>query len=241
MLSRLRELEKAAQERKARDEEMRKLVGQRQVLWNEAKLRLLGAMRMNSNFNVEGARRTLLSNHLKEALTPFLPPSFRSREWHQVFSTEAHGTLTSAYQLWASKHLKAPGPGVLLVMDSGRNIFGAFCPFGWEIQPRLHYYGNGECFLFRSMPELEVYRATYANRHYVLAAHDSIALGGGGAFGLWLDGDFTQGASHPCTTFGNPDPIASSELFDVLSVEMWSLSREKAPNMPHTATQTLAH
>merc|ERR1712087_405342 len=111
---------------------------------------------------------------------------------------------------------------------------------GWEIQPRLQYYGDGECFIFRSMPELQVYSATYANRHYVLAAHDSLALGGGGAFGLWLCGDFTLGASHACSTFGNPGPIASSESFTVVSVEMWSLSRDKAASEPHTATQTLS-
>ena len=33
---------------------------------------------------------------------------------------------------------------------------------GWEIQPRLQYYGDGECFIFRSMPELQAHRLALA-------------------------------------------------------------------------------
>mmetsp|Transcript_20982 Transcript_20982/g.45038 ORF Transcript_20982/g.45038 Transcript_20982/m.45038 type:complete len:268 (-) Transcript_20982:295-1098(-) len=247
MLIKLHELEQEAAERKANVQTLRVAAKKRAALWREGK-RLLSVMRLNDQFDVEAARRTLLSNHLKEALTPFLPARMRDLEWHQYFSTDVHGTLTSAYQRWSAKHIKHPGPGVLLVMDSNNHVFGAFCPTGWEIQPRLHYYGNGECFLFRSMPDFEVYRSTHVNYHHVLAAHDSIAFGSlsgdvsqkDAGFGLWLDGDFTSGVSRACPTYGNTGPIASEEEFVVTSVEMWSLSRLKKYGTSHTLTQTIA-
>ena len=147
----------------------------------DAVTKLIMSMRLHGkSFDVERARRTLCSNWLKEALRPFLPRHLQHREWHKVFATDEHGTLTSAYQ----QCQQGPGPTVLLIMDTKRHIFGAFNPLPWALQPRLAYYGTGETFLFRSSPSFEVYKWTGDNPHFILCARDSVALGGGGRFGL---------------------------------------------------------
>ena len=196
---------------------------------------LVMIMRLSNNiFNIEKARRTLLSNGLKEALTPYLPSRLCDREWHQIFSTDEHGTLTRAYQLCRERN----SPTVLLVMDTNRHIFGAFSPVPWAVQPRLGYYGNGEVFLFRALPTLEIFKPTFEDDQYILSASDSLALGGGGTFGLWLDRDCLHGASGPCRTFGNPGPLSATANFDIVSVEIWELSVQRHGS--HSATETLA-
>ena len=184
--------------------------------------RLIASMRIGkSNFSVEKARRLLLSDWLKEMLIPFLPYRLKGSEWTKIFSTEEDGELSHAYHCCAQH----PGPSVLLVMDTHRHIFGAFVDTTWELQPRLHYFGNGECFLFRALPEFEAYRWSRDNGHFMLATKDSIALGGGGHFGLWLDGELEHGSSHECSTFNNA-PLAGEEEFEVVAVEIWAFKGE---------------
>ena len=77
-----------------------------------------------------------------------------------------------------------------------------------------------ETFLFRAYPTVEVYRWSRVNSHYIMAARDSLGLGGGGMFGLWLDTNLAYGSSNTSSTFGNPC-LASSEDFEIVAVEIW--------------------
>ena len=86
-----------------------------------------------------------------------------------------------------------------------------------------HYFGTGETFLFSIHPEVAVYRWTRRNAHYVLGGHNSLAFGGGGAFGLHLDSSFERGSSGRCDTFDNA-ALGSSDAFRVVKVEVWGFS-----------------
>ena len=64
------------------------------------------------------------------------------------------------------------------------------------------------------------YGWTKDNHHFVLASHDSLAFGGGGAFALYLDSSLEFGSSHPSPTFGSQCLAGASE-FKVIKVEVW--------------------
>lgn len=86
------------------------------------------------------------------------------------------------------------------------------------------YFGSGESFLFTSRPNFAVYRWTRKNNLFLLHRPDCLAFGGGGSrFGLYLDSTLERGASGTCETFANL-PLASSELFRIVRVEVWGFT-----------------
>lgn len=88
-----------------------------------------------------------------------------------------------------------------MVETNKGDVFGGFASVPWH--PDGHYYGNGECFLFKATPEFQVFRWTMANSMLMFSNDDSIAMGGGGGFGLFLNSDLSQGSSAVCNTFQN--------------------------------------
>ena len=98
-----------------------------------------------------------------------------------------------------------------------------FCAYPWP--PR--YYGTGETwiFSFHNLPpeEIAIYRWTRANELFVISSPDQLAFGGGGGFGMSLDGDLDNGVSNSCATFGNRR-LSSTEFFKTLNVELFALT-----------------
>jgi len=99
-------------------------------------------------------------------------------------------------------------------------VFGAFSAEEWHVAHR--YYGTGETFVFTLRPKLAVFKWTGKNPFYILSAEDSLAMGGGGTFALWLDADFSNGSSMECSTFRNAC-LASQEQFTCLRLECFEL------------------
>ena len=65
-------------------------------------------------------------------------------------------------------------------------------------------------------------RWSKANQYFQFASSDSLALGGGGHFALWLDSELAWGNSGRCDTFCSAC-LASSEEFRVRDVELWGI------------------
>ena len=166
----------------------------------------------------------LLDVELRAAVAKHLSPTLAMRDWTLRYSTEQHGcSLRTMYHL-----LDNTGPTVILVLDSQGARFGGFATARWS--PGARYFGTGESFLFRvegasagRPAAAHFYPWSGANSHFQLAYHDSIAMGGGGHFGLWLDEAFEYGSSGSSETYGNP-PLASDESFRVIRVEVWELT-----------------
>ena len=86
------------------------------------------------------------------------------------------------------------------------------------------YYGGGEAFLFKLVPEPRVYPWSGKNRLFTCSDERSIMIGGGaGVAGLWLDSDFENGSSDTCLTFEN-ESLSSTVDFKVDGVEVWGLT-----------------
>eukprot|EP00775_Hariotina_reticulata_P009710 gene9710-9869_t len=144
-------------------------------------------------------------------LAAALPPRFQSRPWFLLYSTARHGiSLTTLYRRAAGR-----SPSVLLVRDIAGYVFGAYCTEPWRPAPR--FFGTGESFVF----QLEV-RSALKNDFFQYAQPESLAVGGLGAFAIWLDAELLHGSSGSCGTFGSPS-LASREEFKVATVELWGL------------------
>ena len=93
-----------------------------------------------------------------------------------------------------------------------------------------NWFGSGDAFLFTLRPGFAVHRWTRSNNDFQLAHDNFMALGGGGGrFGLWLDGALEKGTTAHCETYGNPPLTAGGgEGFRVVRVELYGFGAQKA-------------
>ncbi|KAK5130809.1 hypothetical protein LTR08_001643 [Meristemomyces frigidus] len=95
-------------------------------------------------------RSRLMSKALAEEIRLLLPPRLQLMDhWQLTYSLEQNGsTLSTLYSLCDAYRGKRGG-FILVVRDSGGGIFGAYLTDPPKPQP--HYYGTGECFLWRAV------------------------------------------------------------------------------------------
>ena len=90
----------------------------------------------------------VLNDKFAEEIRLMMPAKHQLQEnWDLVYSLEQHGvSLATLYA--RSKSYNSPQSGfVVIVKDQRDNVFGAYLSDYPHIHP--HYYGNGECFLFK--------------------------------------------------------------------------------------------
>ncbi len=162
-------------------------------------------------------KTSLLKNEHVRAIVNAMPSHLQARDWKLMYSTELHGY--SVHTLY-SKARKMKGPSVIVVKDKDGHVFGGFASHTWR--KNVSFFGTGECFLFSLLPKLKIFEWTGTNSQFLLAREECIGFGGGGSFGLWLDGDFETGNSNPCPTFSNPT-LSGRTDFSVLNVEVWGM------------------
>ncbi|XP_061090900.1 oxidation resistance protein 1a isoform X1 [Conger conger] len=152
-----------------------------------------------------------------EKLAKNLPPRTIGYPWTLAFGTSKHGmSIKTLYRAMQGQDT----PVLLVIKDSDGGIFGALASEPFKVSDG--FYGTGETFLFSFYPDFEVFKWTGDNMFFIKGDMDSLAFGGGGGeFGLWLDGDLYHGRSHSCKTFGNP-MLSRKEDFYVQDIEIWS-------------------
>ncbi|XP_059365158.1 oxidation resistance protein 1-like isoform X2 [Carassius carassius] len=152
-----------------------------------------------------------------EKLAKHLPPRTIGYPWSLAFSTSKHGmSIKSLYRAMQGQE----SPVLMVIKDSDGQLFGALASEPLKVSDS--FYGTGETFVFTFCPEFEVFKWTGDNMFFVKGDMDSLAFGGGGGeFGLWLDGDLYHGRTHSCKTFGNP-VLSKTEDFYVQDIEIWA-------------------
>lgn len=117
----------------------------------------------------------------------------------------------------------------MLVEDFQGYVFGAFLTSPWRVNPR--YQGTGESFAFQLCPHMIKFpwqppaAGAPRNDFFCLVAPDSVGIGGGPHFAMWLDSDLLHGHAGACLTFGCP-LLAGSEHFKVKGLELWQVGAQ---------------
>ncbi|KAF4100725.1 hypothetical protein G5714_018921 [Onychostoma macrolepis] len=152
-----------------------------------------------------------------EKLAKNLPPRTIGYPWSLAYSTSKHGmSIKSLYRAMQAQD----SPVLMVIKDSDGQLFGALASEPFKVSDS--FYGTGETFVFTFCPEFEVFKWTGDNMFFIKGDMDSLAFGGGGGeFGLWLDGDLYHGRTHSCKTFGNP-MLSKTEDFYVQDIEIWA-------------------
>ena len=93
----------------------------------------------------------LLTRALAEEIRLLIPPRLQlQNHWDLTYSMAQNGSTLSMLYSQCSAHEGKRGGFVLAVRDSAGSIFGAYLSDPPKTQP--HYYGSGECFLWRAVP-----------------------------------------------------------------------------------------
>ncbi|XP_051527720.1 oxidation resistance protein 1-like isoform X2 [Myxocyprinus asiaticus] len=152
-----------------------------------------------------------------EKLAKHLPPRTIGYPWSLAFSTSKHGmSIKSLYRAMQGQE----SPVLMVIKDSDGQLFGAFASEPFKVSDG--FYGTGETFLFTFCPDFKVFKWTGDNLFFIKGDPDSLAFGGGGGeFGLWLDGDLYHGRTNSCKTFGNP-MLSKTEDFYLQDIEIWA-------------------
>lgn len=160
----------------------------------------------------------LMSEDMRTALYSSLPVLVQGRHWMLLYSTWRHGiSLSTLYR----RSALCPGYSLLIVGDKKGAVFGGLVETPLQPTNKKKYQGTNNNFVFTDLASYPViYRPTGANNYFTLCATDSLALGGGSHFALYLDGDLLTGSSSTSDTFNNPC-LAHSEDFEVKEVELW--------------------
>lgn len=166
-------------------------------------------------------RDPLLNEWRADVLYNMLPSGLVMRDPRIVYNSLQHGgSLQTLYRM-----VKGKKPVALVVEDSGGAIFGAFMRLGIYInKPSSEPYGTGECFVFQLSPNPSVYRWSKKDEAFAVGNSDMLMIGGGSGFALQLSKDLSKGTSQRSDTYAN-EPLASSEQFRVIRVEVYSLGR----------------
>lgn len=163
----------------------------------------------------------LLSENTRRALYISLPVLIQQRKWVLLYSTWRHGiSLSTLYR----RSMLCPGHCLLVVGDQKGAVFGGLVEAPLRPTNKRKYQGTNSTFVFTNLSSHPViFRPTGANRYFTLCSTDFLALGGGGHFALYLDGDLMSGSSSSSETFGN-SCLAHSQDFDVKEVELWGFA-----------------
>lgn len=161
------------------------------------------------------AASCLLTPQRLQMLLPYLPASSHVQDLALQYSLSVCGaSLTDLY-----RRSKSSQDAITVIQDSAGYIFGCFTSQPWKVHDT--YYGAADALVFTLHPQFHVYPVSNANQFFQLASRDSLAIGGGDHFALWLDDSFRKGQSKPCQTFGSPC-LSSEEEFRCHELEVWS-------------------
>ena len=91
----------------------------------------------------------LLRTAVAEEIRLLIPPRLQLMEdWKLVYSLEQDGSTLQTLYANCDPHRGKRGGFVLVVRDGGGGAFGAY--LSDPPKPQAHYFGNGECFLWRA-------------------------------------------------------------------------------------------
>lgn len=116
----------------------------------------LTPLELRHSLSARAAESLLLTRSLAEEIRLLIPPRLQLLDhWKLAYSLEAHGSsLATLYEHCANVSTHTQRSGYVLVVRDGSasstngSVFGAY--LSDAPKPSLHYFGTGECFLWRA-------------------------------------------------------------------------------------------
>ncbi|XP_048350999.1 TBC1 domain family member 24 isoform X1 [Sphaerodactylus townsendi] len=144
----------------------------------------------------------------------WIPERFALCQPLLVYTTLEHGCSLSRFY----SHCEGHEPTLLLIKTTAQEVCGAFLSTDWNERKRgggkLSFFGTGECFVFRLVPEVERYE-------WVIIKHPELAMTGP------EQGAGTPQASEPLPSSSVP-PDPSDRLSPFLSARHFNLPSKAA-------------
>lgn len=149
-----------------------------------------------------------------------LPIRFRLASWQLLFQLSRDGKSYTTFYMNTQRY----SPVILLVKTDAGEKLGAYISNGLKLSRR--FYGGGETFVFSFRPGYSEFHWTprNGNQYFVSSTREEIAIGGGSASAIWLDGEFRKGISDPCPTYDSPS-LTSQSSFEIVEVEVWAVGQ----------------
>ena len=162
---------------------------------------------------------SVLTERDVRALAAGFPGRTRLARWDLAYSSRRDGiSLRSLFRRGAGR-----APTLRVVQSAEGRVGGAFSCEPWRVAPR--YYGTGESFVFSLLPgeggQIRAFKWSGRNAYFQMGQQEAVAVGGGGAYALKLDGDLARGTSGDCDTFASPGLMGQDD-FEVLHVDVWA-------------------
>jgi len=182
--------------------------------------------------------KLLSSADIRIKLAGWLPVNLRLSRLELVYSTNIHGRTLERFYSHVKGHKQTITVVQVLENDA---VVGMFANQAWRISSQV--YGDGECFLFRALPNPECFKWRPTDEDYEqgddansvalleqfqVGRPHFISMGGNpdGSCGLSLNEDLTRGESASAFGFGNEGSLAPGlPAFQVGLVEVYRLQQ----------------
>ncbi|XP_053132818.1 TBC1 domain family member 24 isoform X2 [Hemicordylus capensis] len=144
----------------------------------------------------------------------WIPERFALCQPLLLFTTSEHGCSLSRFY----SHCEGHEPTLLLIKTTTQEVCGAYLSTDWSERKRggnkLSFFGTGECFVFRLVPEVERYE-------WVIIKHPELAMSG-----LEQGNNSSQASDAPLSS--NPSSDPSDRLSPFLSARHFNLPSKAA-------------
>jgi len=155
-------------------------------------------------------------------------------DWHRLYTSENDGV---SFNRVSKSICGYSGPTLFLINSTCGGCFGAFCSSPWK--ESKEFYGASDCFLFRLLPNVNIFRARGMTRNFIYFNSEARSKGYDGlAHGIGFGGDANQPrlfisetfedcyASSSDLTYEEGDlllPFHKSNFFELESLEVWGV------------------
>ncbi|KAM3141989.1 hypothetical protein pb186bvf_005862 [Paramecium bursaria] len=162
----------------------------------------------------------ILTQDLLMSIVVYLPAIFKTQGWKLIYSNIKHGS--SMKTLFRQTDFQSPI--IIIIKDLDNYVFGAYLSDGIKKCCKEQFYGSGESFVFtfKDTQIIEVFKWTTINQDFTLCDTDGIAIGCGDKYGIYINGDLSEGYTSYCDTFAN-DQLSKNSKFQVKELEIWSI------------------
>lgn len=193
-------------------------------------------MMIASDDEVESCPPILSHAQIQQIHSEGLPATVRLMTWTRCYSLQRDGDFFGTMFRTSSKYQHT----LIVIKTATGDVLGGYADTPWKGHVNSSvgrgrsnsFFGGGKAFLYATHPagggtgddEISFYRWTGENGYSQLCDIDkgALGMGGGGAFGFYVQDDFTIGSSGHCDTFGNPPLTKNNDgSFEIVEFEVY--------------------